>query len=217
MKHIFILLLAIFAIAMSASAQKTTHNADGSKTITTKKDDGTRIISTIYPTGQEITNTYHPNGLMTTTSKMPCAVCLGTAKCRLCGGSGWTYNIYGPIYCPGCWGLGSCTSCNGLGFLTFTSSSFSAPNPTPNATGGSFNSMPPQSPSSSYPSDNHSSSRRTCPGCGGTGKGMERIEYAPNYTGKDNAEYCAKCGRVMSRHSHIQQTCRVCYGKGYVE
>ncbi len=59
--------------------------------------------------------------------------------------------------------------------------------------------------------------RRVCPGCNGTGKGMDQITYSPNYTGEDNSEWCSICGKVAPAHTHRQPMCRVCYGKGYVE
>lgn len=61
------------------------------------------------------------------------------------------------------------------------------------------------------------STRRTCPGCNGTGKGHDEIIYAPNYTGNDNSRYCSQCGRTMSAHTHHQKSCTVCHGRGYVE
>ena len=66
-------------------------------------------------------------------------------------------------------------------------------------------------------SNGHSSSRRTCPGCNGTGKGADQITYAPEFTGNSPSVYCSICGRTTSRHSHHQPTCRTCYGRGYVE
>ena len=67
-------------------------------------------------------------------------------------------------------------------------------------------------------SDNNSkvSSKRTCPGCNGTGNGPEEIIYQPNYTGS-NSCYCSTCGRTGSCHTHRTTTCKVCYGKGYVD
>lgn len=64
---------------------------------------------------------------------------------------------------------------------------------------------------------NNSTIRRTCPSCNGTGKGLERIEYSPDYTGSGRYEWCSRCNRSMSPHTHIQQTCMTCYGKGYLE
>ena len=60
------------------------------------------------------------------------------------------------------------------------------------------------------------SQRRTCPSCHGTGKGWDEISYAPNYTGENNNQYCAECGKYMSAHRHIHHKCTVCNGKGYI-
>ena len=60
------------------------------------------------------------------------------------------------------------------------------------------------------------STRRTCPGCNGTGNGHEEIIYTPDYTGNSSC-YCSKCGRTGSCHTHRTTLCRVCYGKRYVE
>lgn len=62
-----------------------------------------------------------------------------------------------------------------------------------------------------------SSSRRVCPSCRGSKKGIEKIYYAPNYTGKDYREYCKICNEWTSPHSHHTPSCPVCYGRGYVE
>lgn len=64
---------------------------------------------------------------------------------------------------------------------------------------------------------NNGNTRRTCPSCNGTGKGLERIEYYPDYTGSGRYEWCPKCNRSMSPHTHIQQMCMTCYGKGFLE
>lgn len=58
--------------------------------------------------------------------------------------------------------------------------------------------------------------RRVCPGCNGTGKGVEQIIYAPQYT-SNNQEYCEICKAIRPQHTHSQPVCRTCYGKGYVE
>ena len=58
--------------------------------------------------------------------------------------------------------------------------------------------------------------RRVCPGCNGTGRGMEQIIYAPQYT-SDNQVYCEICKAIRPQHSHYQPVCKTCYGKGYVE
>lgn len=65
-------------------------------------------------------------------------------------------------------------------------------------------------------SESHSSTTRTCPSCNGTGKGMDKIVYAPNYTGEPNDEFCAECGSISSAHSHVHSTCPTCGGTGSI-
>lgn len=61
------------------------------------------------------------------------------------------------------------------------------------------------------------STRRTCPGCNGSGKGTDQITYTTDYTGNAPERYCSKCGKVTFYHSHNQPSCPVCHGRGYVE
>ncbi|PXV62785.1 hypothetical protein CLV62_1171 [Dysgonomonas alginatilytica] len=61
------------------------------------------------------------------------------------------------------------------------------------------------------------STRKQCPGCNGTKKGMDQITYSPNYTGGNNNRYCSQCGSTSASHTHNTPICKVCYGKGYVE
>lgn len=58
--------------------------------------------------------------------------------------------------------------------------------------------------------------RQQCGYCRGTGKGVEEIVYATQYVANDDV-YCSICGKVMSRHTHIQKSCPICHGKGYTE
>lgn len=59
--------------------------------------------------------------------------------------------------------------------------------------------------------------RRTCPGCHGTGIGYDKKYYRPDYTGHQINEYCSICGEVAQPHSHQKVTCTVCRGRGYIE
>ena len=58
------------------------------------------------------------------------------------------------------------------------------------------------------------STRRTCPFCHGSGKGVEQIIYGIDYPGY--SYYCSQCNRTTS-HQHHTPSCGVCFGKGYVE
>lgn len=66
-------------------------------------------------------------------------------------------------------------------------------------------------------STQRSSTRRVCPMCHGTGKGLDQKFYRPDVTGKQANEYCSICKSWGSPHTHQQHMCRTCYGKGTVE
>lgn len=70
----------------------------------------------------------------------------------------------------------------------------------------------PNNSSSSRPPSNH----RVCPSCRGTGKGVDQIIYRPDYTGNQADEYCSKCGKWGSPHSHHTPDCKTCHGLGYI-
>lgn len=146
-----------------------------------------------------------------------CYGCNQTGKCPYCGGSGQVFSFMGYIPCNICAMTGICSICIGQGFVESKTvvgvSTVPAVPVTPPA-GGVYNGG---IYDNTIPSSGSTSTRRTCPGCNGTGQGLNRIEYAPNYTGQDNSIYCAECGRVMSAHTHIHEMCKVCYGKGYVD
>ena len=67
------------------------------------------------------------------------------------------------------------------------------------------------------PNSKRSSSRRTCTSCNGSGKGMSSKYYAPDYTGESSDYYCKECNSWGSRHTHLQSSCKVCNGKGYID
>ena len=92
------------------------------------------------------------------------------------------------------------------------------PAPTPNPTPTPVNPIivNPVNPIDGY-NNNRTSTRRTCPGCNGKGKGMDQITYSPNYTGGSNDKYCGQCGRTGPAHTHHAPMCRTCNGKGYIE
>ena len=161
------------------------------------------------------------DGSITTTISTPCLVCNKKGKCLYCGGLGHIYYAYGGnVTCSFCWGRGKCLQCNGTGFKT-TKTTYN-PNSSGNynggypAGGGYSGGGYSGGGYSSGSSSGSSSTRRTCPSCNGSGKGMDQIHYSPNYTGGDNSRYCSQCGGTRPAHTHIRQSCQVCYGKGYV-
>ena len=64
-------------------------------------------------------------------------------------------------------------------------------------------------------SNSSGNKRVTCRMCNGTGKGVEQIIYAPDYTNQDR--YCSQCGKWGSAHTHHTPACGSCLGKGYTE
>lgn len=158
-----------------------------------------------------------------------CCVCVPFAGlCNVCQGRGRTYIGNNP--CPNCNGTGQCTYCHGRGGV-FTSSVTPAPsrsgassgrsNRGGSAYGGysggnSYGGYSGGSSSGSYGGRSSKRTTRTCPSCGGTGKGPDEITWSPNYTGTDNSVYCPQCGRTTAAHSHRRPMCRTCYGKGTI-
>lgn len=74
----------------------------------------------------------------------------------------------------------------------------------------------PSNQNSSSGNSRSNDKRRVCPSCNGTGKGMDQVVYRPDYTGNQHDEYCSKCGKWGSPHSHRTPMCGTCYGKGYL-
>jgi len=176
-----------------------TDNANGSKTMTMKM------------------NCFMCSGI----GKITCACCMGMGQQRVYVGLGYNYSpIYNYVLCQCCGGAGkqTCTSCYGSGYTVTSSTYYPDATVTPSSggynsggSGGYYNSGGNSGNSSS------SSTKRTCPGCNGTGKGVDQITYSPNYTGSNNDKYCSQCGRTGPAHTHHTPTCKVCYGKGYVD
>lgn len=75
------------------------------------------------------------------------------------------------------------------------------------------NSIPSSPGSNSSTTNRH----RVCPSCNGSGKGVDQIYYRPDYVGNQADEYCPKCGKWGSPHSHRTPMCGTCYGKGYLD
>lgn len=194
MKRILLLVISIFIVLPLAAQNKTTvHETGTGKTTTIEHADGSKTI---------VVST-------------PCLVCGQSGRCGYCGGAGFIPGMFGPMFCYLCSGTGRCGVCGGVGEVTYTS--YLPATPAYSAPAGGYGGGGTSNYGNGSSGSSTTSSRRTCPGCNGTGKGPDRIEYAPNYTGGDNSRYCSQCGRTMSAHTHIQGTCTVCYGRGYVD
>lgn len=158
--------------------------------------------------------------------------------CRYCQGAGVISIGFSAYRCAVCQGTGTCLTCKGKGILTTTqwyskdqlaSNPYTPKSPRPSSSGsssrsggyaggytGGYTGGYGGSTSTGSSTSGSTSSRRQCPSCGGSGKGPSKIVYSPNYTGKDNSEYCSTCGSVKPVHTHISFTCTVCNGRGYV-
>ncbi|MDL2223244.1 hypothetical protein LJB98_04000 [Bacteroidales bacterium OttesenSCG-928-M11] len=186
---------------------------------TTNKQTNTTKTTTNYNDQNSVTTYENKDGSTTMIMKMSCGLCAGTGQqnCSCCMGTGqqrqvnyYTYQFY-YIICPCCGGQRktSCIYCLGQGYTTSTSTYF--PDTPINST------VPINSVNSFNTPSNTTKSTRTCPGCNGSGKGMDKITYSPNYTGGNNDRYCSQCGTTKAAHTHHAATCTVCRGKGYVE
>lgn len=140
--------------------------------------------------------------------------CSGKQACTMCLGQGVVTMGYNYMRCQYCGGTGviPCGMCAAYkmgqeaGRRARQSSSSSSSGVYYNGGTGSGTT-----------STKRSSTRRTCPGCNGSGKGADQITYAPDYTGNAPNVYCSTCGRTTSRHSHHRPVCRVCNGRTVVD
>lgn len=157
-------------------------------------------------------------------------VCPGGPVCGMCFGTG---RLGGSIYggfCSACNGTGRCPMCKGTGqvYMTYTGSDkyqlAQSLRQQLNRSAQAAGYMAPQNgyqsgASAGYGNGVSSSSRstrRVCPGCNGTGKGRRETVYGTDYTGGKVTYICPECN-LTTPHSHRTPTCRVCYGKGYID
>lgn len=159
----------------------------------------------------------HEDGSLTVTQVQPCMFCHGTKICPACGGAGGTYGrAYGGMYypCQMCLQTGKCSSCKGEGSVTTISITDAAGNTHMTSSNG-YSAV--GGPGGTIVTDPNG--RRTGhPSGGGVSRSssissqrdrsndyIETIEYAPNYTGESNDEWCEKCQKISPRHSHIRK------------
>lgn len=153
-----------------------------------------------------------------------------TSTCLLCGGSGKEYCMpqtvvtagdrFLYVTCRDCNGTGRrvCRSCNGRGIIGQTFFASYVNDSKSSQDGYVVVPIIQNVGTDNYVSSSTTTpniSRKTCPACGGTGKGMEEIIWAPQYTSSE--EYCRICNSIRPIHTHHQPMCRACYGKGYIE
>lgn len=159
------------------------------------------------------------DGSLTITQVQPCMFCHGTKVCPACGGTGGTYGrAYGGMYypCKMCLQTGQCSSCKGEGSITTISVTDASGNTSMtsssgySAVGGSGGTIvtSPNGKRTAYPSGGSVSgggSSRHSDNHDRSNDYVETIEYAPNYTGESNNEWCEKCQKIAPAHSHIRK------------
>lgn len=134
---------------------------------------------------------------------IPCMMCGGTGVCNLCMG----YGVYIPPFyatssypCNMCGRSGRCNVCNGTGryvqrMATSYNTTITIDNTGNAMYGPGFGLGIAQQNARMFGGGNSDSNNDY----------IEVIEYAPNYTGQDNSEYCNKCKKIMSKHVHIKK------------
>lgn len=155
------------------------------------------------------------DGSVKMTVVTPCINCHGNLICPACGGAGGQYLPASGIFwaCAMCLQTGRCQSCNGKGTTTYNSimnSSGSGYGVSSNGyvttygPGGAIVSSPngtvtPYAKGGGTGSSSSSTSRDR------SNDYIDKIVYAPNYTGKSESVWCDKCNAYKSPHVHIKQ------------
>lgn len=142
------------------------------------------------------------DGSQTYYEEHPCIICHGDGKCHICWGTGGTYNSYTGIFypCSGCVGKNVCHACQGKGKTTLTGVYKNGV-----ARGMGNDGRVYSGSASSGGSSGSGSSRSGSSGSSRSNDYIETIEYAPNYTGGDNTQWCDKCKKYAPAHSHIRK------------
>ena len=142
------------------------------------------------------------NGTSLVITHQVCYHCKGTRMCSLCGGRGGIVHPYLGTFinCTNCMSSGRCKYCRGTGEQVFQAvvddqgNGYSVDmNGNVVTTGGSGGNSGSSSKRKSSSSSNQNNDY------------LETIEYSPNYTGKDNSEWCDICKKVAPAHKHIKK------------
>lgn len=161
--------------------------------------------------GNKYGSTFAGSYTMQGSNKVVCNWCKGEGRvtCTSCGGT--HRGVVPGQTCFWCSNDGTiqCIICKGTGYKEAANSGNYAGN-------GGSNYTPIYNGNSGNSSSSSGSQQRQCPACHGTGQGLDEVVYPPSYTSGIIEEYCGKCGRVCPQHSHVQHTCRTCYGRGYL-
>ncbi len=170
-----------YSVQTNANGQKRENLPDGGFRISYTQNDGSQ--------------TYH--------EEHPCIICKGDGKCHICWGTGGTYNSYTGIFypCSGCaraGGTNKCYACQGKGKTTLTGTYKDGVAVGIGNDGRTYIGTAEGDNSKSSSSRSKSSSSRS-------NDYVETIEYAPNYTGGNNSQWCEKCQKYAPAHSHIRK------------
>ncbi len=159
--------------------------------------------------------TYYANGKVEVVSTTYCGACGKTGNCLQCGGTGYMASVTMMLPCPICGGTRKCQYCHGMGKTVSVSSFYQNSGAISTSSASMGTVMSYDNNTNNTGASTKTSTRRTCPGCHGTGKGISRVEYAARYTSE--LVYCSECNKADYPHAHIHEPCRVCFGKGFVE
>ena len=137
-------------------------------------------------------------------TRQPCLVCYQTGRCNICGGSGQIYSGYGAYgywsYCNLCKGTGKCSICGGTGeFVNIIGTDGKTMRYVYANSAGASGSGTAVVHDYSTSSSSSKNRDRTY---------VEKVEYAPDYTGEKTRVYCDKCGCYAYPHVHIKQPVR---------
>lgn len=164
-----------------------------------QKDKNGHIIDIEYevPNMGGITHvTAYKDGYALYVNNLPCVGCHGNGVCYMCGGRGYIYQSYLNVWnpCGICGTTGKCKYCQGN--KTIVSTKLFAPGEA-EAYLQAIRGV-------------KSDSRRqySKPDAGGSKerKGIEVIEYEPDYTGHPQEVWCERCKKWMFPHKHIWKT-----------
>ncbi len=150
------------------------------------------------------------DGSQTYYEEHPCYICKGDGKCHICWGTGGTLNGYTGIFypCSGCaraGGINKCYACQGKGKTTLTGTYKDGVAKGYGNDGRMYIGTADGSNSRSSSRDRSSSSKSRSKSRDRSNDYVETIQYAPNYTGGDNTQWCEKCHKYAPAHSHIRK------------
>ena len=154
------------------------------------------------PGGGHMDSYFFSDGSSIVIGVQPCASCHQSGACQICGGTGQVYSGYGMYgywsMCNFCHGTGRCNLCQGTGnFITVVGGAGQSMQYFFLNSAGAAGTGTAVVHDYTTPSSSSRSSDRTY---------IEKIEYAPDYTGQQVRVWCDKCKAYAYPHSHIKQS-----------